>query len=95
MTVSEVSLTLYTTSWCGYCARLKSVLSAASIEFTEINIEKDSEAGDFVAATNHGNKTVPTVRFADGSTLTNPNPQEVKARLAEIAANNRRRPTIR
>jgi mycoredoxin len=28
---------------------------------------------------------VPTVKFADGSTLTNPSPNEVKAKLAQLA----------
>jgi hypothetical protein len=29
---------------------------------------------------------VPTLKFADDSTLTNPSPNEVKAKLAELAA---------
>jgi mycoredoxin len=31
---------------------------------------------------NGGDQTVPTVKFADGSTLTNPSAGEVKAKLA-------------
>ena len=31
---------------------------------------------------NGGNQTVPTVKFADGSALTNPDIREVKAKLA-------------
>jgi len=31
---------------------------------------------------NNGNQTVPTVKFADGSALTNPSLKEVQAKLA-------------
>ena len=39
-------------------------------------------AAEFVASVNGGNQTVPTLKFADGSTLTNPSGAEVKAKLA-------------
>ena len=63
---------MYTTSWCGYCFRLKTALKAEGIPFTEIDIESDPAAAEFVMSVNGGNQTVPTVKFADGSTLTNP-----------------------
>ncbi len=76
---------MYTTPWCGYCYRLKAMLKATGISYDEINIEKDAAAAEFVGSVNGGNKTVPTVKFADGSTLTNPAAREVKAKLAELA----------
>ena len=78
----SAELTMYTTSWCGYCARLKKVLKAEGIDFAEVDIEADPAAAQFVASVNRGNQTVPTVKFADGSTLTNPSAKEVKAKLA-------------
>jgi mycoredoxin len=86
MTASDAPLSVYTTSWCGYCVRLKTVLKSAGISYTEINIETDPEAAAFVMSVNRGNQTVPTVKFADGSTLTNPSGGEVKARLADVNA---------
>ncbi len=76
---------MYTTAWCGYCHRLKTVLKAAGIAYDEVDIEWDAEAAEFVGSVNGGNRTVPTVRFADGSTLTNPGAGEVKAKLADLA----------
>lgn len=73
---------MYTTSWCGYCVRLKSQLQREGIEFTEVNIETDPDAADLVMKVNGGNRTVPTVLFADGSALTNPSLAQVKAQLA-------------
>lgn len=79
--MSNAELTMYTTSWCGYCARLKTALKAEGISWTEIDIEGDPAAADFVGSVNNGNHVVPTVKFADGSTLTNPSAKQVKAKL--------------
>ncbi|MGB3231892.1 MAG: mycoredoxin Mrx1 [Mycobacterium sp.] len=76
------AVTMYTTTWCGYCVRLKKVLKNEGIAFTEVDIEADPAAAEFVASANGGNQTVPTLRFADGSTLTNPSGAQVKAKLA-------------
>jgi mycoredoxin len=76
------ALTMYTTSWCGYCFRLKKALKAEGISFAEVDIEADPAAAEFVASVNGGNEIVPTLKFADGSTLTNPSDAEVKAKLA-------------
>ncbi|BBZ49119.1 mycoredoxin Mrx1 [Mycobacterium heidelbergense] len=83
--MTNASLTVYTTSWCGYCHRLKTVLKSSGIPYDEVDIEQDPAAAEFVGSVNGGNRTVPTVRFADGSTLTNPNAAQVKAKLAEVA----------
>ena len=77
---------MYTTTWCGYCFRLKTALKSAGISYTEIDIERDPAAADFVRSVNGGNQTVPTVKFADGSALTNPNAAQVKQRLAELSS---------
>ena len=76
---------MYTTSWCGYCNRLKTMLKASGISYDEVDIEEDNAAAEFVGSVNGGNRTVPTVKFADGSTLTNPAADEVKAKLAQLA----------
>jgi len=75
-------LTMYTTTWCGYCVRLKAGLKGAGIAFEEVNIEEHPDAADFVMSVNGGNRTVPTVLFPDGSALTNPSITQVHERLA-------------
>jgi len=77
-------LTMYSTTWCGYCHRLKSQLDRAGIGYREINIEEDLAAAEFVMSVNGGNQTVPTVRFADGTALTNPSIHQVSERLAAM-----------
>lgn len=78
-------LTMYTTTWCAFCRRLKSQLAADGIEISEINIEEDPAAADFVMSVNGGNQTVPTVVFPDGTAMTNPSAKDVKQRLSELA----------
>jgi mycoredoxin len=79
-------LTMYSTTWCGYCRRLKIQLDAAGVPFDEVNIERDPDAAAFVENVNGGNQTVPTLRFADGSALTNPTLGQVTAKLDGLAA---------
>ena len=76
-------VTVYTTTWCGPCKRLKAQMGRAGIEFTEVNIEADPAAAAFVASVNEGNEMVPTLKFSDGSTLTNPPIAEVIAKLGD------------
>ena len=83
--MTNAALTIYTTSWCGFCHRLKTALKANGISYDEVDIEQDVAAAEFVGSVNGGNRTVPTVKFADGSTLTNPSPGDVKAKVAEVA----------
>jgi mycoredoxin len=81
-----VPLTMYTTAWCGFCKRLKAQLGRAGVEVTEVDIELDPVAAEFVMSVNGGNQTVPTLLFSDGSTMVNPSAAQVQARLAELAA---------
>jgi mycoredoxin len=76
------TVTMFSTTWCGYCSRLKSQLDREGIGYTEVNIENVPEAADYVMQVNNGSQTVPTVIFPDGSSATNPSLAEVKARLS-------------
>lgn len=77
-------LTMYSTPWCGYCHRLKSQLDREGIAYQVVDIEQDRAAAEFVMRVNGGNQTVPTLRFADGSALTNPSIVQVKQHLASL-----------
>lgn len=82
MAETTAAITMYTTTWCGFCARLKAQLAREGIEWDEVDIERDESAARLVEGVNGGNQTVPTLVFADGTALTNPSVAEVKARLA-------------
>ncbi|GAA2723311.1 MULTISPECIES: mycoredoxin [Streptomyces] len=79
------TVTMYSTTWCGYCRRLKSQMEREGIAYNEVNIELDADSAAFVEKANGGNQTVPTVLFADGSTLTNPSLAQVKAKIGSLS----------
>jgi mycoredoxin len=82
VTRAPEKLTMYSTTWCGYCRRLKSQLERDGIEFEVVDIEQIPAAAEFVMSVNGGNRTVPTVHFPNGTALTNPSLAEVKEQLA-------------
>ena len=77
-------LIMYTTPWCGFCRNLKKQLARDGIEMTEVDIEQDSVAAEFVMSVNGGNQTVPTIVLPDGTTLVNPSAAQVRERLAAV-----------
>jgi len=79
-------LIMYTTPWCGFCRNLKKQLARDGIEMTEVDIEQDLAAAEFVMSVNGGNQTVPTVVLPDGTTLVNPSAAQVRERLAAVTA---------
>jgi len=79
-------LIMYTTPWCGFCRNLKKQLARDGIEMTEVDIEQDLAAAEFVMSVNGGNQTVPTVVLPDGTTLVNPSATQVRERLAAVTA---------
>ncbi len=83
MTAAPAAVTMYTTTWCGYCVRLKKLMQREGIPFAEVDIEQDAGAADVVMQANGGNRTVPTLVFADGTALTNPSIDQVRSQLAQ------------
>ena len=75
---------MYTTTWCGYCTRLKGQLKRAEIPYDEVDIESHPDGAAVVAGLNRGNLTVPTMVFADGSAMTNPSARQVADKVAAL-----------
>ena len=84
MSTATGRLTMYTTTWCGFCRRLKAQLARDGITMVEIDIERDTKAAEFVMSVNGGNMTVPTVVYPDGTAVTNPSAKAVKEKLATL-----------
>ncbi|MFE7049958.1 glutaredoxin domain-containing protein [Streptomyces californicus] len=80
------TVTMYSTTWCGYCRRLKSQMDREGIAYNEVNIEHDPESAAFVEKANSGNQTVPTLLIVSPSgtesVMTNPSLAQVKQALA-------------
>ncbi len=70
---------VYGTEWCGDCRRVRRFLIEHNIDHQYVDIDRDRKAEQFVMKTNRGYRSVPTILFPDGSTLTEPS----NARLAD------------
>lgn len=56
---------IYTSPFCGYCARAKGLLSRKGVEYIEYDVLADSSKRDEMVERAHGRTTVPQI-FIDG-----------------------------
>lgn len=75
---------VYTITWCGYCKNLKCQLGKTRIVYGEVDVEKDPTTAGRAMSFNGRNRTVPTLKFENGSVLTNPGLSQVEAKLMEL-----------
>jgi mycoredoxin len=79
------AITIYSTTWCGDCIRLKHCLDRSGVAYRDIDIERDESAADFVMRLNGGNQSVPTVVFDDGTVMSEPSGRQVLAHLSSTS----------
>ena len=81
-------VTIFAASWCPFCRKLIGDLEANGTPFAVI--DPDSEEGQaknanpWIESVNDGNRIIPTVRFSDGSSMTNPPASDVAKKLEEL-----------
>jgi mycoredoxin len=75
--MSDRSIIVYATNWCPDCIRARLFLRRHDVAFTWVNIDKDEEAERYVREVNNGNRSVPTILFADGTVLVEPTNKEL------------------
>ena len=56
---------VYSTTWCGDCMRSKYFLDSNKIPYTDINIEQDEKAMQYVLSVNNGSASTPTIVVED------------------------------
>ncbi|OGO36945.1 MAG: glutaredoxin-like protein [Chloroflexi bacterium RBG_16_57_8] len=76
--MSSDQINMYGTTWCGDCARSKRLLERLGVPYDWHNIEQDEKARAYVIEVNHGNRSVPTIVFPDGSVLVEPSDAELE-----------------
>ncbi len=79
--MTERPITIYATYWCGDCRRVRRYLDFHKVEYCWIDIDHDEAAEAFVRQVNHGNRSVPTIVFPDGSILVEPSNLALKEKL--------------
>jgi mycoredoxin len=84
LTPRDERIVMYTTSWCSDCRRAKRIFNALDVPFAEIDIDEYPAAAALVRRINGGARSVPTIVFPDGSTLTEPSNAALEAKLRTL-----------
>ena len=77
----KTGIKVYGTSWCGDTRRARTFFAEHQIEYEWIDIDQDKVAAEYVMSVNHGNRSVPTILFPDGSVLVEPSSYQLKEKL--------------
>jgi len=64
---NDKQVTMYSTSWCGYCRKARETFTRQGISFKELDIEKDADAKQAYDAL--GGRGVPLI-LIDGEKMT-------------------------
>lgn len=81
--MNRAAIDLYTTTLCPDCWRVKTVLRTLDVPFREIDILTDLEGGEEMVRRS-GQRHAPTLVFADGSILVEPDNLTLLTRLAPL-----------
>jgi thioredoxin reductase (NADPH) len=79
--MTEPSITVYGAYWCPDCRRSRQFLGERQIPYNWVNIEQDKQGEQVVLQANDGKRIIPTIVFADGSLLVEPNNAQLAAKL--------------
>lgn len=57
---------IYSSPWCGYCARAKTLLDRKGVAYTDIDVDADTKRRDEMSKRAGGRTSVPQI-FIDGA----------------------------
>lgn len=78
-------IVMYGAEWCGDCRRSKKFLDGNHVAYEYINVDEDAAAADKVVEINGGMKSIPVIVFEDGTHLTEPSDNDLKAKLEALS----------
>ena len=78
------NITIYSADWCGDCRRSKRLMDSLNVEYTIIDVEADPSASEKVIEINGGQRSIPVIVFPDGTHMTEPSDNDLKAKLEAL-----------
>ena len=81
---SHPEITMYGADWCGDCRRSKRLLDELDVQITHIDVEADTTAAAKVVEINGGAQSIPVIVFPDGTHMTEPSDNDLKAKLISL-----------
>ena len=82
--MAKADITMYGADWCGDCRRSKRLLEELDVQVTHIDVEADQSAAAKVIEINVGAQSIPVIVFSDGTHLTEPSDNDLKAKLQAL-----------
>jgi glutaredoxin-like protein len=82
--MAKADITMYGADWCGDCRRSKRLLEELDVQVTHIDVEVDKSAAAKVIEINGGAQSIPVLVFSDGTHLTEPSDNDLKAKLQAL-----------
>ena len=76
--MSDSKVKVFGTLWCFETQIALEFFEQNEIGFEWVDIDQSPEGDRFVRQVNRGNRSVPTILFADGSTLTEPSKKDLR-----------------
>ncbi len=61
---NATNVTVYSTSWCGFCVQAKKYFDSIGIKYTDVNVEEDREAAEAMVEKS-GQMGVPVIEIGD------------------------------
>jgi glutaredoxin 3 len=58
-------IVMYSTNWCGYCQRARSLFDRKGVSIQEIKIDESAEQRDIMLKRTGGRRTVPQIFIGD------------------------------
>ena len=58
-------IVMYSTGWCPYCVRARTLLERKSLPFREVKVDEDPVERDAMLARSGGRRTVPQIFIGD------------------------------
>jgi glutaredoxin-like protein len=82
--MAKADITMYGADWCGDCRRSKRLLEELDVQVTHIDVVADESAAAKVIEINGGAQSIPVLVFSDGTHLTEPSDNDLKAKLQAL-----------
>jgi len=58
-------IVIYSSGWCGYCARARALLESKGVPFREVKVDEDPADRAAMVARSGGRRTVPQIFIGD------------------------------
>ena len=82
--MAQADITMYGADWCGDCRRSKRLFEELDVQENHIDVEVDKSAAAKVVEINGGAQSIPVIVFSDGTHLTEPSDNDLKAKLTAL-----------